>query len=199
MWKNFDIAEIYSVEELLPIVAHLAKKYTSGESSSVTYEQAERLMESVVYCIRHFYEGKNQKNIIATKKIPEDEAYKLGYEIVYNKVKNTQEKYNRLMTFFCHYGNENYRDTVEKGLAGFFLTYDVVFAPKENIITMDYPIFGMDMTLTGIDMIAQYLDRIYQEQIFLQSFPKEYVLNKLRMFHANYEKEFFNLKEIVMK
>lgn len=53
------------------------------------------------------------------------------------------------------------------------------------------------MELTGIDMIAQYIDRIYDEQIFLQKFPKVYVLDELRAFHPRYEKEFFNLKEII--
>ena len=30
----------YKMEELLPIVEELAQKYTSGESSSITYERA---------------------------------------------------------------------------------------------------------------------------------------------------------------
>lgn len=42
----------YKTEELLPLVAKLAFKYTSGESSSVTYETANMLMEAVCYCIR---------------------------------------------------------------------------------------------------------------------------------------------------
>lgn len=42
----------YEMEELLPLVAKLAAKYTSGESTSVTYEAAGQLMEAVCYCIR---------------------------------------------------------------------------------------------------------------------------------------------------
>lgn len=41
----------YEMEELLPLVAKLAAKYTSGESSSVPYETANMLMESICYCI----------------------------------------------------------------------------------------------------------------------------------------------------
>lgn len=43
----------YEMEELLPIVASLAEKYTSKESTSVTYERARHLMEAVVYCIQY--------------------------------------------------------------------------------------------------------------------------------------------------
>ncbi len=41
----------YEMEELLPLVAKLAAKYTSGESTSVPYETANMLMEAVCYCI----------------------------------------------------------------------------------------------------------------------------------------------------
>ena len=33
----------YEMEELVPIVAKLAKRYTSGESTSITYEKAQQL------------------------------------------------------------------------------------------------------------------------------------------------------------
>ena len=39
------------MEELLPVVAKLAERYTSKESSSVSYKTAEQLMGAVVYCI----------------------------------------------------------------------------------------------------------------------------------------------------
>jgi len=45
----------FETEELLPIVAELADKYTGKESSSITYEKARQLMEAVLYCI-HEYE-----------------------------------------------------------------------------------------------------------------------------------------------
>lgn len=41
----------YEMEELLPIVAKLAERYTSKESTSVSYECAQRLMDAVLYCI----------------------------------------------------------------------------------------------------------------------------------------------------
>ena len=37
----------YEMEELVPIVAGLADQYTSKESTSISYEQANRLLEAV--------------------------------------------------------------------------------------------------------------------------------------------------------
>ena len=38
----------YEMEELVPIVGKLAEKYTAHESTSITYEKAEQLMEAVL-------------------------------------------------------------------------------------------------------------------------------------------------------
>ncbi len=39
----------YTMEELVPIVGKLAEKYTAYESTSITYEKAEQLMEAALY------------------------------------------------------------------------------------------------------------------------------------------------------
>lgn len=190
-----DVTKLYTMEELLPIVGELAEKYTSKESSSITYERAMQLMEAVIYCIAHF---ESRENLLRAQVLPPaKEAYQIGYEGVIKKVKEAQDKYNRLLVFFDDFGNRNYRDTVEKALPGFFLYYNPRFAPTDNIITMDYPMFGLDMSLEGIDMIAEYIDAIWEEQKYLLKLPRNYVIGELRIFHSRYEEEFFNLKEVV--
>ncbi len=47
------------MEELLPLMEELTKKYTSGESTSVTYEKAQELMEAVLYCIWEYGQEQN--------------------------------------------------------------------------------------------------------------------------------------------
>ncbi len=190
-----EVTDMYSMEDLIPIVGRLTEQFTSHESSSVTYERAGQFMEAVIYCIAH-WDYETEKGLIVS--VPSAEAaYRIGYEAVIKKVKKAQEKYNQLLSFFDDYGNRNYRDTVEKALPGFFLYYDVKYAPMETMITMDYPVFGLDMNMEGIDMIAQYIDAIWKEQQYLNKFPREYVVEELRLFHPKYENEFFNIKEIV--
>ena len=190
-----EVAKLYSMEELIPTVGKLAEQFTSKESSSVTYERASQLMAAVLYCIAHF---DSEKTAVTTGALPSaEEAYCIGYEAVIKKVSVVLEKYNRLMTFFDSYGNWNYRDTVEKAIPGFFLYYDVKFAPMENGITYDYPILGLDTSLEGIDRMEQYIDAIWQEQQYLREFSREYVIDKLLSFHPRYEREYFNLREIM--
>lgn len=214
MMKKSDVTSIYSMEDLLPIVARLTEAYTSKESSSITYEKARQFMDAVIYCITHCEEenvlresGKDgkenekesSKELVAfnSSVLSATEAYELGYQMVVEKVRQTIDKYNELMLYFDHYGNINYRDTVEKALPGFFMYYDAKYAPMEHIITMDYPVFGLDMELEGIDMIRQYLDAIIIEQQYLMQFDRNKIIETLRAFHPRYEKEYFNLKEIV--
>ena len=51
--------------------------------------------------------------------------------------------------------------------------------------------------MEGIDMIAQYIDAIWEEQQYLNKFPRSYIIDELRLFHPRYENEFFNIKKIV--
>lgn len=53
----------YSMEELLPVVAWLTRKYTSNESTSITYEKARQLMGAV-----RIVSGKAKKEIVRRPK-----------------------------------------------------------------------------------------------------------------------------------
>lgn len=194
MMSKSDVTSLYPMKELVPIVSKLTEEFTAKESSSVTYERARQFMEAVIYCIGH---AQNGDHAVAAGPLSATEAYEIGYAAVVEKVRKTIERYNELMKFFDHYGNRNYRDTVEKALPGFFLYYDAKFAPMDHIITMDYPVFGLDMELEGIDRISAYIDAIWEEQMYLRQFSREEVIGRLRSFHPHYEREYFNVREIV--
>ena len=184
------------MEELLPIVAALAEQYTSKESTSVSYEQANRLMEAVLYCIGQCSEG---RQITDSRGLTAREAYEWGYELVVQKVKRTQEIYNGMIIDFCAYGNDNYRETVERAIPGFFRYYDAKFAPRETIITMDYPTIRLITDATGINAIAKYIEYISYEQRFLKALPQEYVCDILFRFRPDYGKQFYNICNIVLR
>ena len=129
----------YEMDELMPVVAELTRKHTSGESSSVTYETARHLMEAVLYCIGEL-EGDTLP--VGGKTLSAGQAYRLGCGRVREKVEAAEQAYKELLSHFSAYGNENYYDTVVKGIAGFFTCYDVRFSPQETIITMDYRLSG---------------------------------------------------------
>lgn len=180
------------MEELLPVVAKLAQKYTGGDSTSVTYERAQELMEAVLYCVRE-YEREQEFGLMAAEGEGMETVYQKGYELVVRKVKKMQTFYNRLSERFCSYGCRNYEDVVRKGLPEFFRRYDPRFAPQKTLLTLDYPTLQPLNGLTGIDAIEEYLSAVSLEQRFLGAFEEAYVRRVLSAYDWNYQEQFFNL------
>lgn len=184
------------MEELVPLVAQLTEKYTSKESTSVTYETARQLMEAIIYCIK---EGISGQTLAGSRKLSAAQAYEYGYDCLVDKIKRTQEAYNEMMDNFCAYGNGNYAATVEKAIPGFFLHYDARFHPQNTIITMDYPTMISALDRCGIDAIAQYIDYISYEQSFLNALPKQYVYEVLERYPDDTRSCFDNICCIVLR
>ena len=187
---------LYGMEELLPVLAVLTRKFTSGESSSVSYERARHLMEGIRYTIS-IYE--KEGNLVGGKKPEATEAWRIGQELLNRRRQEVKERYHTLCSTFLDYGNRNLRDTFGMALPGFLERYDLKYAPQETIITMDYPVLSKSSGLTGILAIEQYLNAIAVEQSFLQRFPEEYVKGILIRFQKDYQSQFFNLGRIVLR
>ncbi|MDD6306341.1 MAG: DUF6179 domain-containing protein [Clostridiales bacterium] len=191
----------YSMEELVPVVAELAEKYTSKESTSVSYETAEKMMDAAIYTIGILYfDGDGDKNSPAGEKLLSPKAaYETGYERIVQKVKEIQKLYNEMILKFNAYGNENYYDTVTKAIPGFFQFYNARFSPQDHLITMDYPTLAPLGDKRGITAIETYLKYICMEQWFLHKIPEDYVISVLTGFQANYKRQFYNICRIILR
>ena len=199
----------YEIEELIPIVIRLAEKYTSKESTSITYEAAAHLMEAVQYCIREYVqeeqttdkeeEADRQMPEVSKKKVPAELAYERGYQIVLGKVDCVRRMYHVILPNFKSYGNENYKDTFEKGIPAFLRYYNPRFAPQDPVITMDYPVLWSMEQLQGVDAVEKYVEAIRLEQRFLGKLPDEYVRRTLEEYQYDYERQFFNICNIVLR
>lgn len=187
----------YEMEELLPIVAELSRKYTSNESTSITYDRAKILMEAVLFCIHELQE--ESKNQVADTNMQPEEAYQLGYELVKKKVKKSLELYNNIMIDFQSYHNRALYDTVVSGMPEFFRRYDAAFSPQDKLLTLDYPTIGTVEHLQGIDAIYQYLIYIQLEQEFLNQFPETFIIKSLEDYHEEYKELFINIPSVVLR
>lgn len=206
----------YEIEELVPIVSKLAHKLTGGESTSITYEKAQQLMEAVLYCIREWESeqaddvqiGSAQASqteqpqygcqlISRGQRIPAEEAYELGLSCVTRKVKRSLALYNKIMESFESYGNHCLEDTMVKGMPEFFKRYDVKFAPQNMILTLDYPVTEDLRKYTGVDAVWEYLCCIRQEQKYLSKLPRDFVVESLKSYCEDYEDMIENLRQIV--
>ena len=129
----------YEMEELVPIVGKLAEKYTSHESTSITYEKAEQLMGAVLYCIHELWESSGNAPSL-NKKLSAQRAYEMGAAYVREKTGKALDLYNRILPEFCHYENKCLYDIFVKGIPEFFKWYDIQFEPQNTILTLDYPL-----------------------------------------------------------
>ncbi|MDD2971454.1 MAG: DUF6179 domain-containing protein [Lachnospiraceae bacterium] len=190
---------MYQMEELLPLVGHLTAKYTSNESTSVTYETAQRLMEAVLYCIRETEQGGEA----AMSPVPAEsrsaaQTYELGQQMVLQKVQKLRKLYHHMLGEFQDYGMKSLDEVVRKGIPEFLRRYDVRFSPQETWLTLDYPILLEHGDLSGIDEVLLYLQCLVWEQRFLDAFDSTYVTEILREWNAGYEEMYENICSIVL-
>jgi hypothetical protein len=227
-WEAMMRKNEYSMEELLPIVAELARKYTSNESTSVTYEVARGLMQSVIYCIEEVYHtmdenriGYRDESVLSDNTSDEryvmlqnfavglpnsvngiasaKEAFQKGLEYIKRKVETTRKLFNNLASCFYSFSNHCYYDTIIKGMPAFFERYNPLFASYDHILTLDYPLLVPIQGMCGIDLIHEYLQRVYLEQEFLNIFPKEKVVSLLNRYNNDFEELIINLSEPVLQ
>lgn len=191
----------FNMEELLPVVAELADQYTSKESTSITYEKAQQLMEGVLYCIAEYetYVPGAQELLLKENELSAKTIYNLGYDMVLQKVKDTQKQYNAIIQDFRCYGNRCCYETFVKGLPAYFLYYNPRFNPQNHILTLDYPVLFPMESLQGADAVSVYVNCAHLEQMFLKALPQEYVMHVLRAYSVDCDDLIINLAAIAAR
>lgn len=187
----------YKMEDLIPIVGKLAERYTSFESTSVTYEKAEQFMKAVLYCIQEA-EAYGHGRIVPINGLSAEQAYETGLALVEQKVKQTLKLYNRLMEDFKDYDNLCLHDTVVNGLPEFFRWYDTKYEPQNTILMLDYPVLKDLSRYSGVDKIYEYICCVRLEQKFLRMFPESWVTQVLLKNNPEYEDMIENICEVVL-
>lgn len=188
----------FEMEDLIPVVAELATRYTSNESTSVSYDKAGQLMGAVIFCIEE-YEKTEPETLVAASKPSAFSIYCTGYELVCKKTKDALSLYHKIMEDFSAYKNEALHDTIVKGMPAFFQYYDPQFQPQNRILTLDYPTLYQVEHLQGIDAIYQYLAYIQKEQQFLQTFSENYIETALQDYQEDPDGLFLNIPSVVMR
>ena len=197
----------YTMEELLPLVSKLSEKYTSKESTSITYEAAQMLMAAVLYCLKEEEASPEAEsaNDITTEMVSETQAknlalrYQRGYEKVVAKTRAAKELYHQIIGDFRSYGNIACQDVMVSGMPEFFRRYDARFKPQDHLLTLDYPTLIPVYHLCGIDAIYQYLRYIQLEQLFLAKLPESFVSNVLNHYSISHRELLVNVAGIVWR
>lgn len=186
----------YQMEELLPIVSELAQKYAGYESTSITYEKAQSLMEAVLFCLSEY--NSSAKDSLVQKDISVKEQYNIGAKLLSEKVESIRKIFNEISFQFEDFGVKCLYDTVQKGIPQFLKWYDIKFCPQNTILTLDYPLLIDCSSLTGADAVYKYIWAIQTEQLFLGKFDRNYVMLVLEKYNSEYRDMIENICSIVL-
>lgn len=172
----------YTQEDLLHlmgIVKKLAKKYTSNDSSSITYTTTKMLMEAVQYTISLSLMNDDMNVRVYNEAFDYEKLYTIGQSKLQELLADTLEQYQQFLESFDDFGICNYRQTVVDGLSAFFLHYNVQYRPHDHLLTLDYPILHDDIDLNGILRIKHYLHGILLENKVLTLHPREDIIQRI--------------------
>lgn len=190
-------------EELLEIVAKKARKYTSNESTSISYQTARKLMSSTLYCMNESNEHINiegkENTLLSIERKSALKAYEEGKKRKENKIIKAKELWEEIKLTFDAYQNECYKETIIDGMKAFFEWYDLEFDALNHIITLDYPLLCEVRNKKGIDLIYEYLRRTHLEQRFLNGFEKNEIMKLLQAYHKEYEGLIINITKLVLQ
>lgn len=184
------------MEELLPIVSELAQEYAGYESTSITYEKAQSLMEAVLFCLNEY--NNSDTSSLVQGNISVKEQYNIGAGLLSEKVENIRNIFNEISFQFEDYGVKCLYDTVQKGIPQFLKWYDIKFCPQNTILTLDYPLLIDCSSLAGADAVYKYIRAIQTEQIFLGRLDRNYVRLILEKYNPEYQNMIENICSIVL-
>jgi hypothetical protein len=174
-------------EKLVEIVAHLTESYTSNESTSVSEETANKLMEAVLYTIRENFNANTSVISLSGEDADYNALYQHGIILIKTKLYQVKMLYEIIMSEFEDYGCKNYRDTVCVGIMEFLKRYDMKFDPQNQLLSLDYPLLYGLPDERGVDMILTYLKGIRLEQQFLANFDRQAIINVLTGIMPSYK------------
>ena len=145
------------MEELIPIVGRLAEQYTSGESTSLTYEKAEQLMGAVLYCI-HETELAERNAVLSTDTMMAQQAYEAGVKCVEQKAKKVLSEwdlepsdYARMQGKLARTELHDIRRRLQEGIERFVQKYC-----GDNSQLAEYLVHALDGIAIRLKNMAEY-------------------------------------------
>lgn len=173
-----------------------AGKYNGIDSTSMTVEKAQDILESMLYTI-----GVVAENGAAKEEILNGSLSLLldrGREILKGKQKSVKVEWKLLCRELPRIPNVYYLSTMEN-LGLFFDSYDIYFAAHHTSESIDYwPLCPIPETIKGISYIEEYIRRIQIENDFLNSFEREDVISLCEKYVPDYREALFNLCDPVL-
>lgn len=179
---------------LIALLAWQTRKYTKGESSSVTVETAEELLASLRYTLAVVSEETHiPRERLMTEELPP--LIRQGQELLQGRLERAKQLWAAAGRTAPGLRNVYYADTLS-GIGDYFKRYDLYFFAHMKPPCIDYPLLvAADEALRGLDFTEEYLKRVLTENLILSRFDGGAVRELLRTVHGGIEEAYLNLCE----
>ena len=161
---------------LLWVLAEQLKRYTGGKSSSVPAESAEKVLESMLYCIAA--ELSAAPDPAALSGLEAGELFRRGLARVERLNREAKELYREVLATRVRTELIAYNAVIDGAIPGFFKTYDPRYAAHENGALTgfpDYPLLRDDRSRGGILYMKGYLEQLLRENRFCARYPRNQI------------------------
>ena len=197
--------EVYGTQrQLMSILETLIRRYTQGESSSVTSETAVSLLSSVLYAVDAYLLHLNdpEKAIDVLKNGNIKNGYDQGIELIRHCLEETKQLYKEIHNHKLDVAVEAYNLTIDESIPVFLKKYGIVFDAHNTMASIDYPLAIDDMSIQGVYYLRQYLTHLKMETQFCLLFNEDDIqsvlINYGRICGFDYRIELFNIFELVL-
>ena len=200
--SNKDVLDIQI--RIMEVLKQLIMKYTKGESTSVTVEITEGLLNSLLYSL-DFYLIELDDPQAALRELKKKDIkimYEKGIELLRLCVIDTKKLYEKIKRNRLKVELEPYNLTIDEAIPCFFEKYTVIFEAHNTMASIDYPLVFDDMSVRGISYIKNYLEHLDIETEFCSFFSGEdidKILNGFgKMCRLNHTIELINIFELLI-
>jgi len=188
---------------IMNLLKDLILRYTKGESTSVTVETSESLLNSILYAI-DFYMFKMDSPEAAVMELKQKsirQIYENGIELIRVCIIDTKKLYGKIKRNKLRIELEPYNTTIEE-ISCFFEEYNIVFGAHNGMGSIDYPLVFDDMSVRGVTYIKNYLENLELETEFCKLFSEEEIKRILvgyeKMCRLSHNIELINIFEILI-
>lgn len=184
------------MRRLWQLLATHAYKYTGIDSTSISVEKAQDILESLLYTIEiSIEEGATREEILFGEL---SEFVDRGQTILKERIELVGVEWKLLCQELPKIQNVYYNSTI-MNIGQFFKNYNIYYESHRIPCSIDYwPLCPVPENNRGITYIAEYIRRIQIENDFLNFFDPEKVVRVYKRFIPDYPEMLFNLCEPVL-
>lgn len=159
------------LDQLLPILKKVSRKYKGTDCSSIKNQEAKRLLSGIDYTI---LQGMQTEGIMDQGNTSAELLYEIGQKAIYGSYKKAIDMLKALQNNMFFFENPSLMEDMQAA-DSFLYHYDYKFMPHLGEVSLNYPLLVSHKCRTNIEKIQLFLMCIQCEQKFFHFFPRFHI------------------------